>query len=289
MIKKKKERTLKDILNVFVPKIWILLVVGAILASLMAGCSTFLKKNTYTTTMGIIVDRTGESSLNNIQTTQLAQETVKSYEIVILGGVFLNEISSTLSSDEIYSCFISESSDEYKKMTDAEKKNTLTAEKVVAEIKNVYGDNGITAKVLASMITIKTDDDTPTFVLKVTSKNPIITCAVSEVVLKKIQVNGDGDKSKLDELVESNLISKVYTEPERNHNVIKNTPNSKNTVRNSLIAFAIGFILAAAAVWVYSMFDVVIRDVAKIEENIDIPILGVIPRHEIGAEEGKRR
>ena len=111
MIKKKKERTLKDILNVFVPKIWILLVVGAILASLMAGYSTFLKKNTYTTTMGIIVDRTGESSLNNIQTTQLAQETVKSYEIVILGGVFLNEISSTLSSDEIYSCFISESSD----------------------------------------------------------------------------------------------------------------------------------------------------------------------------------
>ena len=51
---------------------------------------------------------------------------------------------------------------------------------------------------------------------------------------------------------------------------------------------AVGFIITAAVVWAQTFFDVVIRSTQKIEDNLDIPVLGVIPRHEISsAEEGR--
>ena len=49
----------------------------------------------------------------------------------------------------------------------------------------------------------------------------------------------------------------------------------------SPLAFLVSGVLLAVAVWVYSFFDVIIRDKKNLSDNIDIPILGVIPKHEL--------
>lgn len=283
MVKKKKEKTVKDILNIFIPKIWILFTVGAIFTACMCVYSFFLKKDTYTTTSVVLVsvDTTG-GGMNDSQTTQLAQQTVKSYEEVIYRGVFLDGICAIISSDDaLKGHFINEDSIDYQNATEAEKKNIITVEKLSARISEVYGENGITRSKLKKMISVKTAEETPSFVLNVTSADPMICSAVSKVLSDRIE---DG---VLDAFLKSKLGSEIIEYPEMNYSSIG--ANSKHTVRNSAIAFVIGFLLAAAAVWLFSTFDVVIRDASKIEENLDIPILGIIPRHEIGAEEVKRK
>lgn len=281
MIKKRKERTFKDIINVFVPKIWVLLVVGAIFASLMGGYSLFIKKDTYTTTIDVMVspkEGSGIASNGNFQSNQFAQQIAKSYEKVVFGGDFLDNVSKCFSEDEdLVKCLTRDNPNNSTVTVDSE-----IVKKIFDEIEEAY-NGSITPAKLKRMITVKTDAETPSFSLKVTSNSPIVTWAVARVLVYQIE-----DEGQLDLVVRSGLESAVFTQPDE-ENYSKISANSKNTVRNSLIAFAIGVILAAAAVWVYSMFDIVIRDVAKIEENIDIPILGVIPRHEIGAEEVKRK
>lgn len=58
-------------------------------------------------------------------------------------------------------------------------------------------------------------------------------------------------------------------------------PDSKNTTRNAIIGFAIGAVLTSLIVFIRAKFDVAIRSKDKLEAEIDIPILGVIPRPEM--------
>ena len=48
MKKKNKEITVKDLLDIFLPKIWIILLVGVLFAGASVLYSTFVKKETYT-------------------------------------------------------------------------------------------------------------------------------------------------------------------------------------------------------------------------------------------------
>jgi capsular polysaccharide biosynthesis protein len=57
--------------------------------------------------------------------------------------------------------------------------------------------------------------------------------------------------------------------------------NGKSIFRNAIIAFFAGVVLACVCVWVASMFDSVIRDKKKIEDNFDIPVIGLIPVCEV--------
>ena len=60
-------------------------------------------------------------------------------------------------------------------------------------------------------------------------------------------------------------------------------PNNKHEARNAVLSFLIAAVVSVVAIWVYSFFDVVIRDKKKLIDNVDVPILGVIPRHDLPA------
>ena len=45
--------------------------------------------------------------------------------------------------------------------------------------------------------------------------------------------------------------------------------------------------MTVVCIWIYSFFDVVIRDKKKLIDNVDVPILGVIPRHDLPATSAK--
>ncbi len=63
--------------------------------------------------------------------------------------------------------------------------------------------------------------------------------------------------------------------------VVPRVANSKNITRNAIIGFAGGLVASLVIVFILSRFDVIIRNRDKLEDNYNLPILGVIPRLEI--------
>lgn len=241
MIKKTKETTFKDILEIFLPKLWIMILVAAMLAALVSVYCVFVKAETYTSSSIVYVynERTN-STTTSTNDLQAAEQMVSVYNIAIKSEKFLKLVIAN-----------SESLDKYQLSP--------------AAIKN--------------MITIAQVDETAVFKVNVTSTNPNLAYDVAVAITSGIEDHIQGERG----LVKNALLSSVLEDPS-----VPTAPNGKGVVTKAIIAFAVGFILTALVVWARSFFDVIIRSTKKIEDNLDVPILGVIPRHEIySAEEGR--
>jgi len=59
---------------------------------------------------------------------------------------------------------------------------------------------------------------------------------------------------------------------------VPSSPDNKYVGRNAVLGFVAGALVSALIVFIIVKFDVVIRTREKIEENLNLPILGVIPR-----------
>ena len=239
MAKKKNETTIKDIIDVFLPKLWIMLLVGAILAIGVFAYSALLKQDEYTSSLRVYVynDKSSSGSLSATEI-QAAQEMVDIYKIAMRGDVFLGYVAGSYA--------------------------TATGETLgVAEA--------------AGYISIQQVDDDAAFDVIVTTTDPEKSYAIAQTVRDEIETHLQGN------IIKNSLGASIVDEPQ-----LASSPNGKNEVRNAIIAFLIGVVITAAVVWIYSSFDVVIRSAKKIEDNFDIPILGIIPRHEIASSEEAR-
>ena len=241
MIKKSKETTFKDILEIFLPKLWLMILVAAMLAALVSVYCVFVKDETYSSSSIVYV----YSERNNSNSTstgdlQAAEEMVNVYKIAITRTKFLKLVIAN-----------NESLSKYH----------------------------LSPAAMQSMISISQVEETAVFKITVTSPDPILAYDVAVAVTSGIETYVQGESG----LVKNALLSSVLEDPS-----VPTAPNSKGTVTKAIIAFAIGFIITALVVWARSFFDVIIRSTKKIEDNLDVPILGVIPRHEIySAEEGR--
>lgn len=240
MIKKSKETTFKDIVEIFLPKLWLMLLIGVVLATAVSVYSVVIKNDTYTSSSIVYVynEKTNSTSTST-NDLQAAEQMVSVYNIAIKSDKFLKLVigNGSLSKYQLSP----------------------------AAIKN--------------MIKISQVNETAVFQISVTSTNPALAYDVAVAITSGIETYIQGESG----LVKNALLSSVLEDPS-----IPAAPNSKNTVSKALIAFVVGFALTAIIVWAQSFFDVVIRSTKKIEDNLDIPVLGVIPRHEIStAEEGR--
>ena len=127
------------------------------------------------------------------------------------------------------------------------------------------------------MISISQYGDTEAFEVSVTSTNPELSYAVATSLSVAIRDNLPNKLPYEKGSIYTTIISAA----------VPSTANSKNVLRNAIIGFLAGAVLAMVFVFVYNMFDVTIRDRKKIEDNFDIPVLGVIPRF-IPDEEAKK-
>ena len=48
-------------------------------------------------------------------------------------------------------------------------------------------------------------------------------------------------------------------------------------MRNAVVGGVAGLVFALLGIWLFSVLDTTIRDKKKIEDNFDIPVIGVIP------------
>ncbi len=234
MSKNKKETTVKDLLEMFLPKLWIIILVAAIFGASMSLYSVFMKDDMYSSSADVYVFK--ENSDPTASDIATAGDMVGIYAKVIKGDVFFSYIKPKMGN---------------------------------------LGYN-ITYDQFKNYVNISQNDESPTFTLKVTTNNADYSFDLAKCVTDGIEEFIAGN------ILKNSIQSSVY-------NTAKKAvePNSKNTVRNSIIAFVIGAILSAVAVWVYSANDNIIRNAKRIEDTLDIPVLGVIPRHDINLADGE--
>lgn len=237
MNNKNKETTFADIVEIFLPKLWIMLLVGVVIAAAVCIYSVAVKEDTYTSSVIVYVyNERPNSATTSTSDLQAAEQMVNVYDITIKSEKFLKLV-----------------------IADGE-----------------LSEHNVTPRSIQNMIKVSQVADTAVFEVTVTSTSPELSYDVAQAITNGIERHIQGPNG----LVKNALLSSILEDPS-----VPTAPNSKGTLMKAIIAFAVGFILTAVIVWAHSSFDVVIRSAKKIEENLDIPILGVIPRHEVSVSE----
>ena len=132
-----------------------------------------------------------------------------------------------------------------------------------------YGDKDINPLALKGMISVGAVEETPILRISVTSPDKEFAFHVATAIV-------DIAETRLKEAIPDALTINPVEYP-----VEATAYNDKNIARNSVVAFLAGVLLMAIAVWVYSIFDVTVHDVQDLETIVDVPILGVIPKHDL--------
>ena len=140
----------------------------------------------------------------------------------------------------------------------------------VAKNVNKNGEYNLTASAIASAISIKQIEGTEVFKVYCTFNDS----KIAHAVLTEIT---DLAKTELKNIVSSAKSDvKIIDIPER-----PTQPDSKQTARKSMIGFLVGLVLSMAVLFIIHRFDIIIHDKKKIEDNFDLPVLGVIPRQAV--------
>lgn len=233
--KQKRERTLKDFVDILLPKLWVIVIVG-IIAATAAFVYSYTRQDTYTAQARYLVKySTEKDASNSLYDNEIVQNKITNYAVLVDGSEFRT--------------------------------------KVVDKAKDVYGIE-IEESQFKSMFSFSVSSDAPTFTIRVTHTNPDIAFKLADIVEDCIRI----------EIAEMENNNGLVTEVDAPLQPIP--PNSKNEVRNAIIAFLAGALVSAAVILVIALSDVTIRDKKKLEDNFEIPILGVIPFHDVGNTQG---
>lgn len=247
---KNKEVTIKDLAELLLPKLWIVVIFSIIASGIAFVCSHFLKDDTYTASSKFYVNSTTDVAQEKTTGDNIvvARYMLENYKLILKSERFLKHVVDIIKTDDNYK-----------------------------EYRNLTVDQ------ISRMMSISHYEDTEVFTISVTSADPKLSC----LILKLVHDVATGNQ--MPEVVETAAIFKITalenpTEPEAYASIPQ---NSKHEVRNAVLAFMVAAVVSVVSIWIYSFFDVVIRDKKKLIDNVDVPILGVIPRHELTAVNAK--
>lgn len=242
MKKKNEEISVKDLVDIFLPKIWIIVLCAVVLSLILGAHAMFMTSDTYTSRSEFIISRDGaeQGTLADIDYFTTVVGIVKK---VFLGTDYLNTL----------------------------------VDEIKAEYTNV-GWDFLSAKYLRNVISI-TANDNSTFTISVTTTNNKIAHYIALVVYE--QIKSDAFLQYLPSTF-SSIDIHPYESP-----VLATAKNSKGVFTKVIIGLLIGIVGSMVVIYVVNLFDVVIRDRKKLEDNFDIPVLGVIPRYDAPEDKTK--
>ncbi len=233
--------SIKEILNMLVPKILIIALVSVLLAGI-AGVYTFVSsKDIYSVNMKYYVkkDAYDQQSTSDIS---YAINVIPTIEEAYRSGVFHEKIAVEL-----------------------ERRNPE------------YGKVSPTA--VGSMISFiqNTTINAPTYTIVISATNAKLAKEIANIVHDfTIQVINDENYTEIQNLVAGqsfNITS--YNNPSSPYLSIS---AKSETVKSIIIGFLAGALISALVVVVCGVFDPTIRDKNRLAREVDAPILGVIPR-----------
>lgn len=225
-MKKNEEITLRDLLGLFLPKIWLIVAIAVVCAAGVGIYTRMTKTLTYTASTKLCLysqdDRTTDQANINAAT-----QNTPLYMMAVTENIFLSD--------------------------------------VIAALPAPYNET-VAVSDLQKTVKVTQNADTRAFTVSVTDTDKERAFAVADTICK---ISNDEFLSIFGEKA-----SKVVPlgEPEMPKNA-----NSRGTVRNALIGGIAGLVLSMLAIWLFSVIDTTIRDKKKIEDNFDVPVIGVIP------------
>ena len=229
---KRDEISIKKLVEIFLPAIWIIIAFSIACAGLLGIYSEFVQNETYSSTGKFMVIKIPYDD-DDSKTTGL-----NSNEILAMQGMIANakEIINTLD--------------------------------FCNDVKAAVETDMTAKQIMSTMSVSLCNNETTCYFFDVTAADPDLAYSIAmaggELLCKKFIDMGYAIR-----------IEQIDTP------VMPQNADSKNTLRNIVIGFAIGFVLSALVVFVRAKFDVIVRNKEKLENTFDIPILGVIPRPEI--------
>lgn len=247
MRKRNEDFSLKELVSIFLPKLWLIVAISVVFGGVMAFYSLFVKDDTYTSTTRIhVIKDTGLDF--GVSDVEFASSYLETYVEVLTIPDFLVKVLAVF--EENHTDYVSE--EEYQ----------------------ANGWDKLTANSIRGCISSSTKQDILT--ISVTTSDPNlsrgIAASISEVFEKQEFLAYPSDLVKV----------KALQRP-----VPPTSPNSRKVVLNTFIGLVVGAVLSLILVFVINLYDVVIHDKKKIEDNFDIPLLGVIPR--FITDEGKSK
>lgn len=240
MKKRNEEFSIKDLVLLFRPYVWLICIFALFVSLIFGGYSAFIKRDTYTSSakMHIIKQNSTQITTTDID---LISKVIEDYEVLISTDMFLNYVIKDVESDPSYD-----------KAWNINK----------GYIKSSISTKAVTDDIL--QISVTTDN---------AIKSNLIATAVSEVIRDhSVDLFAFGDSLSV-KIVHSSTPA--------------GAANSKHVVRNALIGFFGGMILAMIVIFVASSFDIIIRDKKKLEDTFGIPVIGLIPKFEVEGETQK--
>lgn len=250
MKKRKEDFSIKELISIFVPKLWFILLVAFIFGNIMAIYSAVIKDDTYTSTTRIHVTKKMSGFDFAVSDVEFATSYLKTYEEVLKIPDFLIKVREDFKANR----------------SKYEKENEVNYEE--------RGWDNLSPNTIKGYITSETKQDILS--VSVTTGDPVLSAALAHSIANVFSQTG----------------YLAYTEDVVNVAVLQDAqiptaPNSRKVVLNTIIGVAVGGILSMAFVFIMHMMDVIIHDKKKLEDNFDIPVLGVIPR--FVSEEGKSK
>lgn len=240
MRKRSEGINIKELLGIFLGKIWIILAVALLFALVVGIFSAFVMPDEYSCDSMIMVTRESNLTVSDSDL-DLTSRMVETYKYVITTDDFLSVVIGSIQS--------------YVDTPEFESYKSWAKDLKTYEIRK--------------SISIAQQGETELFNVKVTTQDPKKSYIIADVLSHEIE-----DKlASFLSYEEKDISSQIVNTAKRTGN-----PNGKNEWRNSIIGFIIGAVLSMVCVFLFSLFDVVIHDRKKLEDHFDIPIIGVIPR-----------
>lgn len=260
MEEKNNEFTIRDLINIIVPKLWIVAIVSVIVSVAVGIYSSYFVKDTYSTTVQFYV-HFGATEANSIELEKARQ----------LVPVYISAYKSRAFGDEL-----------------------LTEVKKSSYVKDNEQYKKLEASTLLSMLSFSQDDKVPIMNITVTANDDDLVKTVAEA-LTSLSYDFSVEEGE-DENVENDTVLPI-------HNLVPHkaefqiyqraaelpyAPNAKNVERNVIISFFAAAIVTLAGIVTLALLDVTIRDRKKLENGVNIPVLGVIPKYESAKNEGRK-
>lgn len=239
MKKRKEEFSIKDLFSIFLPKLWIIVLVAFVFALLFGSYSAFMVKDTYSSSSTLVIyKKDSQISATDISVTS---SRIQLYKVIINSDRFIDIVLKHINTSELYSSY------------------------------NAKNWNLSRSYIKSSLSINQLYEDVEAFKVNVTTGDPNKSYVIADAVSYHIENSLTGILPSEEGVIFSHRIDAPT------HSLV---PNSKNVLRNTILGLAAGLVLSMIAVFVLSLFDITIRDKKKLEDNFDIPILGVIPRFE---------
>ncbi len=101
MKKQNDEISIKDLLGLFAPKLWLIVVCAVVLGVILGGYSMFIKADTYTSNASLMVSMKNSSSIS-ASDIDLSSMIIENLEVVIFSRDFLEVIAEDINTNETY-------------------------------------------------------------------------------------------------------------------------------------------------------------------------------------------